>query len=40
MEGRPPRSPKSSPAVGGDSSGGGTAAEVKPGNAPAPASPA
>ncbi|MCA8090431.1 ATP-dependent zinc metalloprotease FtsH [Burkholderia anthina] len=40
MEGRPPRSPKSSPAIGGDSPGGGTAAEVKPGNAPAPASPA
>jgi cell division protease FtsH len=40
MEGRPPRSPKSSPAVGGDSSGGGTTAEVKTGNAPAPASPA
>ena len=40
MEGRPPRSPKSSPAVGGDSSGGGSSAEVKPANAPAPASPA
>lgn len=37
MEGRPPRSPKSTPPAAGDPSSGGSGSEVKPGNATAPA---